>query len=166
MSCLRFKCTWIRIKFLNICQEKCPIIQNFFLTEEQRFIFNPLPQISFIPRRLRDPSTVRVCFPVSIKGDMLIRKYKEIVECLCIHPKTEVIVGCLIEKNDHYKDKNLIGLPIKRRKKDVSKKKQSKEKLREKLKRKISEPFSVLQKNKEMAKMSTFKRMCQLISSR
>lgn len=53
---------------------------------------------------------------------MLIRKYKEIVESLCIHPKTEVIIGCLIEKNDHDKDKNLIGLPIKRRKKDVSKK--------------------------------------------
>ena len=107
---------------MNICQKKCPIIQSFFLTEEQTFIFNPLPQISFLPRRLRDPSTIRVCFPVSIKGDMLIRKYKEIVESLCIQPKTEVIVGCLIEKNDHGKDKNLIGLPMKRRKKDVSKK--------------------------------------------
>ena len=66
--------------------------------------------------------TVKVYFPASIKADMLIGKYKKIVESLYIQPKNEVIVCCFIKKNDYDKDKNLIGLPIKQRKKDISKK--------------------------------------------
>ena len=73
-------------------------------------------------RGLEIPCTVKVCFPASIKPDMLIWKYKEIVEGLYIQPKNEVMIGCLIEINDYDKDKNSIGLPMKRRKKDVSKK--------------------------------------------
>ena len=71
---------------------------------------------------LEIPCTVKVCFPASIKADMLIGKEKEVVESLYIQSKNEVIVGCFIEKNDYDKNENSIGLPVKRRKKDVSKK--------------------------------------------
>ena len=54
---------------------------------------------------------------------------------------------------------------MKRAKKDVAKKLEQ-EKHRAKIKRKISELFSKLQKNEEMAKMSKFNRACQLISLR
>ena len=70
---------------------------------------------------LEIPSTVKVCFPASIKASMLIGKHKEIAERLYIQPKNEVIVGCFIEKYGYDKDENSIGLPMKRRKKDVSK---------------------------------------------
>ena len=73
-------------------------------------------------RGLEIPCTVKVCFPASIKADMSIGKYKEIVESLYIQTENEVIIGCFIEINDYDKDKNSIGLPTKRRKKDVSKK--------------------------------------------
>ena len=104
-------------------------------------------------RGLEIPCTVKVCFPASIKPDMLIGKYKEIVEGLYIQPKNEVMISCLIEINDYDKEKNSIGLPMKRRKKDVSKK-LSKEKHRAKIKLKISEPFSKLQKNRRYTENS------------
>ena len=85
---------------------------------------------------------------------MLSGKYKEIVESFYIEPKNEVIVSSFIEENDYDKDENSIGLPMKRRKIDI------------KVQRKMSEPFLQLQKNKEMAKMSKFKRTHQLISPR
>ena len=50
------------------------------------------------------PWTVKVCFPASIKADMLMGKYKELIESLYIQPKNEAIVGCSIEK---------MGLPMK-----------------------------------------------------
>lgn len=86
---------------------------------------------------------------------MLIRKYKEIVESLYIQPKNEAIVGCFIETNDHEKDKNSIGLPMNR---ENFFKKSEQRKVSSKDKRNISEPFSKLQKNEKMGKMSKFKR--------
>ena len=77
---------------------------------------------------LEIPCTVKVCFPVSIKADMLIGKYKEIVESLYIQPKNAVILGSFIEKNGHDKNENSTGLPMKRTKKDVTKKKKKKRK--------------------------------------
>ena len=106
---------------MNICQKKFPIIQSFFLTEEQMFIFNPLPQISFLPRRFRDPSTVRVCFPVSIKGDVDQKVQRN--SWMFMYPTKNW--GCcrLFDREEwSWQRQNLIGLPMKRRKKDVSKK--------------------------------------------
>ena len=67
--------------------------------------------------RIEIPRTVKVCFPLRIKSDMLIRKYKEIVESLYIQPKNEFIVGCFIKKNDYDKGENSIGLPMKQERK-------------------------------------------------
>ena len=64
--------------------------------------------------------TVKVCFPASTKADMLMGKYKEIVKSLFIKPKNKVIVGGFIEKNDYDKDEISVGLPMKRKKEDVS----------------------------------------------
>ena len=69
------------------------------------FIFSPLPQISITPS-LEIPCTVTICFPASMKADMLIGKYKEIVESLDIQPKNKVTVCCFVEKNDY--DKGVI----------------------------------------------------------
>ena len=55
---------------------------------------------------LETPCTVTICFPASMKADMLIGKYKEIVESLDIQPKYKVTVCCFVEKNDY--DKGVI----------------------------------------------------------
>ena len=87
-----------------------------------------------------------------MKADILIGKYKK---SLYIQPKNEAIVGCFIETNDHEKDKNSIGLPMNR---ENFFKKSEQRKVSSKDKRNISEPFSKLQKNEKMGKMSKFKR--------
>ena len=69
---------------------------------------------------LEIPCSVKVCLPDNIKGDMLIGKYKEIIEKLCIEPKDEVIVGCFLKKSGNTDESSIILPPPKRKKKDVS----------------------------------------------
>ena len=52
---------------------------------------------------LETPCTVTICFPASMKADMLIGKYKEIVESLYIQPKNKVTARCFVEKSDYDK---------------------------------------------------------------
>ena len=47
---------------------------------------------------LEIPCTVRVSLPASIRGDMLIQKYKSMVEELYCQPKQEVIMGSFLKK--------------------------------------------------------------------
>ena len=41
---------------------------------------------------------VKVCLPVNIKTDMLLGKYRELIDKLYMEPKEEVIVGCFMDK--------------------------------------------------------------------
>ena len=72
---------------------------------------------------LEIPCTVKVKLRGNIKGDLLIAKYKEIIEQLYIEPKEEVIVGCFLKKSN-VEAENLVNLlPPKRKKKADPKKK-------------------------------------------
>ena len=66
---------------------------------------------------LEIPCSVKVCLPGNIKSDLLIGKYKEIIEKLYIEPKDEVIVGCFLKKCDN-SDENFPTPAPKRKKKN------------------------------------------------
>ena len=76
---------------------------------------------------LEIPCTVKVKLRGNIKGDLLIAKYKEIIEQLYLEPKEEVIVGCFLKKSN-VEAENLVNLPPPKRKKKADPKKANKEK--------------------------------------
>ena len=76
---------------------------------------------------LEIPCTVKVKLRGNIKGDLLIAKYKEIIEQLSIEPKEEFIVGCFLKKSN-VEAENLVNLPPPKRKKKADPKKANKEK--------------------------------------
>ena len=70
---------WMRIKLMDICQEKFPVLQGFFpdrganVTHLYSTHYRRSP---FFQEGLEIPGTIKVCFTASIKADMLIRKLK------------------------------------------------------------------------------------------